>query len=56
MATLTTEDWDEHSKILEAVIDGDKDLAPMLATRHVHRAVGRHSLLRSTGVVGLRFS
>lgn len=31
-------DWDEHSKILAAVIDGDEDLASMLATRHVHRA------------------
>ena len=31
-------DWDEHSKILAAVIDGDQDLASMLATRHVHRA------------------
>ena len=32
------QDWDEHSKILAAVIDGDEDLASMLATRHVHRA------------------
>ena len=32
------QDWDEHSKILAAVIDGDEDLAAMLATRHVHRA------------------
>ena len=31
-------DWDEHSKILAAVIDGDEDLAAMLAARHVHRA------------------
>jgi len=32
------QDWDEHSKILAAVIDGDEELAAMLAARHVHRA------------------
>jgi DNA-binding GntR family transcriptional regulator len=32
------QDWDEHSKILAAVIDGDEELAAMLASRHVHRA------------------
>ena len=32
------QDWDEHSRILAAVIDGDEDLAATLATRHVHRA------------------
>ena len=32
------QDWDEHSRILSAVIDGDEELASMLATRHVHRA------------------
>jgi DNA-binding GntR family transcriptional regulator len=32
------QDWDEHSRILAAVIDGDEELASMLATRHVHRA------------------
>jgi DNA-binding GntR family transcriptional regulator len=32
------QDWDEHSKILAAVIEGDEDLAAMLAMRHVHRA------------------
>ena len=32
------QDWGEHSKILAAVIDGDEELAAMLATRHVHRA------------------
>jgi len=37
-ARRARQDWDEHSKILEAVIDGDEDLAAMLATRHVHRA------------------
>ncbi len=32
------QDWDEHSRILEAVIDGDEELAALLATRHVHQA------------------
>jgi DNA-binding GntR family transcriptional regulator len=32
------QDWDEHSRILAAVIDGDEELAAMLATRHVRRA------------------
>jgi len=32
------EDWDEHSRVLAAGIDGDKELAAMLATRHVRRA------------------
>ena len=32
------QDWEEHSRILAAVIDGDEDLASVLATRHVHRA------------------
>ena len=32
------QDWDEHSKILAAVIDGDEELAEMLASRHVRRA------------------
>jgi DNA-binding GntR family transcriptional regulator len=31
-------DWDEHSRILAAVIEGDEELAALLATRHVHRA------------------
>jgi DNA-binding GntR family transcriptional regulator len=37
-ARRAQQDWDEHSKILAAVIDGDEELAAMLATRHVHRA------------------
>jgi len=37
-ARRAEQDWDEHSKILAAVIDGDEDLASTLATRHVHRA------------------
>jgi DNA-binding GntR family transcriptional regulator len=37
-AQRAEQDWDEHSKILAAVIDGDEELASMLATRHVHRA------------------
>jgi DNA-binding GntR family transcriptional regulator len=32
------EDWQEHSGILAAVIDGDEELAALLATRHVHKA------------------
>lgn len=31
-------DWEEHSRILAAVIEGDEDLAALLATRHVHQA------------------
>ncbi|QWE97871.1 GntR family transcriptional regulator [Cupriavidus sp. EM10] len=30
--------WDEHAQILQAVIDGDADLASLLATRHVYSA------------------
>ncbi len=37
-AARSREDWDEHSRILEAVIDGDEELAGLLATRHVHQA------------------
>ena len=37
-ARRAREDWDEHSRILAAVIDGDEELAAMLATRHVRRA------------------
>lgn len=37
-ARRAQQDWDEHSKILAAVIAGDEDRASMLATRHVHRA------------------
>ena len=32
------EDWDEHSRILAAVIDGDEELAALLASRHVYQA------------------
>ncbi len=31
-------DWQEHAMILSAVVDGDEELAALLATRHVHRA------------------
>ena len=37
-AQRAEQDWDEHSRILAAVIDGDEELASVLATRHVHRA------------------
>jgi DNA-binding GntR family transcriptional regulator len=32
------EDWQEHSSILAAVMDGDEELAALLATRHVFQA------------------
>ncbi len=32
------EDWHEHSMILAAVVDGDEELAALMATRHVYRA------------------
>jgi DNA-binding GntR family transcriptional regulator len=31
-------DWDEHARILAAVIDGDEEVASILATRHVRNA------------------
>ena len=37
-ARRSQQDWDEHSRILAAVIEGDEELASLLATRHVHRA------------------
>jgi DNA-binding GntR family transcriptional regulator len=37
-ARRSREDWDEHSRILAAVIEGDEDLSALLATRHVHQA------------------
>ena len=37
-AARALDDWDEHSRILAAVIDGDEELATLLATRHVHQA------------------
>ena len=37
-ARRARQDWDEHSKILAAVIDGDEERAATLATRHVRRA------------------
>ncbi|HUN50300.1 MAG TPA: GntR family transcriptional regulator, partial [Candidatus Sulfotelmatobacter sp.] len=32
------EDWQEHAQILAAIVDGDEELAALMATRHVHRA------------------
>lgn len=32
------ENWDEHAQILRAVIDGDAELAALLAARHVYNA------------------
>jgi DNA-binding GntR family transcriptional regulator len=37
-ARRSQQDWDEHSRILAAVIEGDEELSSLLATRHVHRA------------------
>lgn len=37
-AARASRDWDEHSRILAAVIDGDEQLAELLAARHVHAA------------------
>ncbi len=37
-ASRAEQDWDEHAKILAAVIDGDEERAAGLATLHVHRA------------------
>jgi DNA-binding GntR family transcriptional regulator len=36
--TRAREDWQEHAGILAAVIEGDEELAALLATRHVHNA------------------
>jgi DNA-binding GntR family transcriptional regulator len=32
------QNWEEHAAILRAVIDGDAELAALLATRHVYSA------------------
>jgi DNA-binding GntR family transcriptional regulator len=37
-ARRSQQDWDEHSRILAAVIEGDEELSSLLATRHVHQA------------------
>jgi len=37
-ALRARKDWEEHSRILEAIVEGDGDLAALLAARHVHRA------------------
>lgn len=37
-ARRSHQDWDEHSRILAAVIDGDEELAALLAARHVYQA------------------
>src|SRR5258708_17055193 len=36
--TRAREDWNEHAAILAAVIDGDEELAALLASRHVQSA------------------
>ena len=35
-----TQNWDEHAAILRAVINGDTELASLLAMRHVYNAAG----------------
>lgn len=47
-ARRAVQDWDEHSKILAAVIEGDEDLAAMLATRHVRHAAEAAFAAKST--------
>jgi DNA-binding GntR family transcriptional regulator len=37
-ASRAEQDWAEHAHILAAVIDGDEELAALLAARHVHQA------------------
>ena len=37
-ARRATQNWEEHGAILRAVLDGDAELAGLLAARHVHRA------------------
>jgi DNA-binding GntR family transcriptional regulator len=37
-ARRSRQDWDEHSRILAAVIEGDEELSSLLAARHVHQA------------------
>lgn len=40
-------DWREHAAILSAVVDGDEELAALLATRHVNNAA--HALRDADG-------
>ncbi|WP_084545736.1 GntR family transcriptional regulator [Cupriavidus malaysiensis] len=37
-AARARQNWEEHARILQAVIDGDADLAALLASRHVYSA------------------
>lgn len=39
------DDWREHASILSAVVDGDEELATLMATRHVHNAARARGLL-----------
>ena len=42
-ATFAAQNWREHAAILEAVIDGDEDLASLHAARHVLKAGQRYA-------------
>ena len=42
------DDWQEHAGILAAVIDGDEELATLLATRHVHNAASAFAKAHAT--------
>ena len=59
--TRAREDWKEHAGVLAAVIDGDEELAALLATRHVQNAAAafaaqeaRTRLLTSLRTASLR--
>lgn len=43
------DDWREHAQILSAVVDGDEELATLMATRHVHNAARARGLLDPAG-------
>jgi len=40
------DDWKEHAGILAAVIDGDEELAALLASRHVQNAAAAFAKAR----------
>jgi DNA-binding GntR family transcriptional regulator len=46
------EDWKEHAGILAAVIDGDEELAALLASRHVQNAATAFAKAQEQGDSG----